>query len=899
MIVEEEDYLAHYGTPRKSGRYPWGSGGNITQRNRSFLDYIESLRGKGISDPEIAKGLDMTTTEFRAKNSIAKNEQKQSKIAMAQRLSDKGYSNRAVGERMAENGKALNESSVRSLLEAGRKDVVDVLQTVANMLREQVAEKEYVDIGSGVENHLVGVSQVKLATAVAILQEEGYKVHPVLTDQPGTRAGHKTKVKVLTPPGTTYKDVVTNLDKIKQIMEFSEDGGRSFLGLVNPLSLNSKRIDIRYAEDGGAEADGVLYVRPGVKDVELGGSRYAQVRVAVDGTHYLKGMAMYKDGLPSGVDIQFNTNKTSTGNKLDAMKPMKTTIDGKIDPDNPFGASIRRQIIVKDADGKDATTSAMNIVNEEGGWNSWSRNLSSQTLSKQSPTLAKTQLNMTYERSKNELDTIMKLTNPAVRVKLLNAFADGADSSAVHLEAAALPRSFWHVILPFNTIKETEVYAPTYRNGERVALVRYPHGGTFEIPELTVNNSHAPAKSVLGQASDAIGINSKVAERLSGADFDGDAVMVIPNNSNTIKTSPALIGLKNFDPRAAYPKYEGMKPMDARTKGVEMGKISNLITDMTIGKASTEDLARAIRHSMVVIDAETHNLNYKESARVNGIAQLKTKYQGSAKSGAATLISKATARADVPVSKARRLSKGGPIDPATGKKVFVKTDETYVNSKGKTVLKTTVSKKLAETDDAFTLSSGTVIEKVYADHSNKLKALANTARKEMVATTPMRINPSAKTAYSNEVKSLDAKLNLVLRNRPLERQALLIAGTQVSARRQANPQMSKDDVKKISYQALAAARARTGAQKNEIHITDGEWNAIQAGAISNNKLVQILNKADLERVKQLATPKTSLLMSSAKLQRAQAMANSGYTQADIADALGVSLTTLKKGLSDG
>jgi hypothetical protein len=137
--------------------------------------------------------------------------------------------------------------------------------------------------------------------------------------------------------------------------------------------------------------DGVIFVRPGVKDLSMGAAPYAQVRIAVDGTHYLKGMAVYKDDLPPGVDLQFNTNKSDTGNKLDAMKEVKRNKDdGSVDMDNPFGASISHQIGDRDHTGKiTKLTSVMNIVNEEGKWSEWSRNLSSQMLSKQRPALAK------------------------------------------------------------------------------------------------------------------------------------------------------------------------------------------------------------------------------------------------------------------------------------------------------------------------------------------------------------------------------------------------------------------------------------------------------------------------------------------------------------------------------
>ena len=865
MIIEEKDYLAHYGILRKSGRYPWGSGGNAEQRSKDFFSWLKDLRSQGMSDADIARGVGMTTTELRATNSIAKNAKKQSDIGMAQRLKDKGLSNVAIGERMG-----LNESSVRALLAPGVKDRADVLNATAEMLRTQVEKKGYIDIGSGVAEQR-GLTETKLRTAVAMLKAEGYEVHNVQVDQLGT--GNKTLVKVLAPHGTTYRDIASNKDKIQQIQDFSEDGGHTFLGIKPPTSVSSGRIAVRYGDEGGSEADGVIYIRPGIKDLDLGGSRYAQVRIAVDGTHYLKGMAMYKDDLPDGVDIQFNTNKAKTGNKLDAMKPLKD------DPDNPFGAVISRQ----------NESRTMNIVNEEGSWEGWSKSLSSQMLSKQSPTLAKQQLDMTYERRKDDLDEIMALTNPAVKKKLLEAYADSTDSASVHLKAAALPRQGSHVILPVQSLKETEIYAPNFRNGERVALIRYPHGGTFEIPELTVNNRHPEAKKLLGNARDAVGINHKVAERLSGADFDGDTVLVIPNNSGRVKSTPALEGLKGFDAKASYPAYEGMPKMSARTKGIQMGLVSNLITDMTIQGASTSELARAVKHSMVVIDAEKHHLDYKRSAIDNAIPSLMKKYQNRSQGGASTLVSRATARKDVKARKATF-----DVDKKTGKKIYRETGESYVDPKtGKTVFRMQRSTKLAETDNAHTLSSGTKIESVYADHSNRLKSLANQARRAAVNTDSTPYSPSAKTAYAKEVTSLNAKLNTALKNRPLERQAQLIANTVVKAKRDANPDMDSAELKKVKSQALAAARARTNAKKQQVVITDREWDAIQAGAISNNKLTNILNNADLDQVKKLATPKSQLLMTTAKTNRAKQMVASGYTQAEIADALGVSLTTLK------
>lgn len=887
MELNEEDYLEHYGILRKSGRYPWGSGETQEERNKSFLSTVDDLRKQGMSDTEIALSFNMTTTELRASRSIAKNAQKQADINMAQRLKDKGYSNVAIGQRMN-----VNESSVRALLAPGQKDKADILEATSSMLKDKVAEKGYIDIGSGVELH-IGVSSTKLSTAVARLQEEGYTIHYVKVEQLGT--GKQTTVKVLAAPDTSYSEVYRNRDNIQQIQNFTNDGGRSYIGIQKPLNVDSKRVGVRYAEDGGSDADGVIYIRPGVDDVSIGAARYAQVRIAVDGTHYLKGMALYKDDLPAGIDLQFNTNKSSTGNKLDALKPVKN------DPDNPFGAVVRQ--ITDPKTGK--VISAMNIVGgkpgmgEEGGWETWSKSLSSQFLSKQSPALAKTQLNMTFERKKSELDEINKVDNPAVRQKLLEGYADDADSSAVHLKAAALPRQGSHVILPVNTMKENEVYAPNFRDGERVALVRYPHAGLFEIPELTVNNRQPDAKKLLGNAKDAIGIHSKVAERLSGADFDGDTVLVIPNGNRNVKTEPALEGLKGFDTQHAYPGYEGMTKMSPSTKATEMGVISNLITDMTIRGATSSEKARAVRHSMVVIDAEKHGLDWKQSAVDNGISQLKEKYQGKKNAGASTLISKASSRLDIDARKPRPAAEGGPIDKATGKKVYVETGEHWLDKDGKVQYKKEQSKKLAETDDAHTLSSGTPIEKIYADHSNKLKNLANQARKQASQIKMTPYSPEAKVKYAEQVKTLEAKLNLSLRNAPQERQAQIVANSNVSKKRAANPDMDTDEIRKLKAQELAAARIRTGAKKTRIEITDDEWTAIQAGAISTNKLHQILNNTDLDKVKQLATPKSRDKLTSASRDRALLLLKNGYTQAEVADQLGVSVSTLKRDLSRG
>jgi hypothetical protein len=904
-----ESMLLHYGTPRHSGRYPWGSGKDdeTSKRNRTLIDQANELRANGLSETDVARALGMNTSDLRNLRTIARNEKKQEEIAMARKLKEKQLSNVAIAKQMTQAlGYSIGDTQVANLLKDSQARKVRVLDNVTNTLRKRVDEKEYIDVGSGIEYQL-NTTPTVLSAAIKRLKGEGYNLYnDIQIDQLGT--GKKTNMKVLTKPDKTWGDVVRNRDKISQINDYSEDGGLTTLNMVYPKSISSKRVGIRYEEDGGANADGVIYVRPGVKDVSLGGKRYAQVRIMVDGTHYLKGMAIEKDDLPDGVDLLFNTNKKNTGNKLDAMKPLKTVEKtGEIDKDNPFGATISRQIGKRDPLTQKLIgepTSVMNIVNDEGRWDQWSKTLSSQMLSKQKPALAKEQLDRTYKDRKDELDTILELTNPAVKAKLLGAYADGTDAAAVHLKAASLPRQKTQVLLPVQSMKTDEVYAPNFDHGESVVLIRFPHGGTFEIPELKVNNKNPEAKKLLGDAKDAIGIHPKVAERLSGADFDGDSVLVIPNNQGKVRTSAPLEGLKGFDPKSAYPPYEGMKPMTDHEKGVQMGLVSNLITDMTLGGASREELTRAVKHSMVVIDAEKHKLDWRRSERDNAISSLMATYQKSSQGGATTLISKARSPKTINERKLRTPGKGGHIDPMTGRLIYEDTGrtKTYVDNKGKqhTVPVTMQVAKLADTHDAHTLVSdkGTVIEKFYADHSNRLKDLANQARKESLGLKARRYNPSAREAFKADVETLDAKLNAALRNAPLERQAQVIANSTLRMKIQANPSLNtkegKAERKRVAAQALAAARARTGAEKKKFIITQSEWDAIQAGAVTANKLDKILTYADLDVIKKLATPKATVKLSSGDLSRAKAMHASGKTWAEIARVLGVSVSTIQK-----
>ena len=893
-----EDILMHYGMPRRSGRYPWGSGENPYQHSRDFLARVEELEKSGMSQKQIADELGITTTQLRVQKSMAKNERRADLVATAKSLRKDGYSLNEIAEKMG----YKNDSSVRSLLNEGAENNMNKAKVTADFLQELVDNKGMIDVGAGVESEL-GVSREKLNEALEILKLQGYEVYNRGLQQ-ATNPSQQTILKVLCPPGTEYKDVYKT-EKISSVVDYdkilTDDGTKVRPAFEYPASMDSKRLKINYAEDGGIQKDGVIEIRRGVDDLSLGDSHYAQVRILVDGTHYIKGMAVYSDDMPDGVDVIFNTNKKkgtpALGDKNNTvLKPIKN------DPENPFGSLIKEHGGQSHYISKDGTEklSLINKRAEEGDWGEWSDHLPSQFLSKQNMNLIEKQLKLAKADKAAEFDEICSLNNPTVKKALLETFANDCDSSAVHLQAAALPRQKYQVILPLTSIKDNEVYAPNYINGEKVALIRYPHGGTFEIPILTVNNKQKEGKKVLGNTpKDAVGINSKVAERLSGADFDGDTVMVIPiNNKVKITSTKPLEDLKDFDPKLEYGPGSTSVPykrMGKQQTQIEMGRISNLITDMTLKGASAKELARAVKHSMVVIDAEKHNLDYKRSEKDNNIAALRKEYQGRLKDNgkytesASTLISRAKGE------KAVLKRQGNPIINKDGSLSYkVADDLTYTDKKGKLVTRTQKSTQMAEVKDAYELSSGTAVENTYAEYANTMKALANKARKEMINTGNLKYSPQAKETYKAEVDSLKAQLNLAEKNRSRERDAQRKANVTIERKLASDEDLTKAEVKKIRQQAITSARNQVGAHRYDIQITDKEWEAIQSGAISENTLTKILKYVNIDDLRQRATPRTTNQLSNAKIAKISSMNASGYTTDEIAKALGVSTSTVRK-----
>lgn len=872
--------LYHYGTKYKSGRYPYGSGENPYQHDPfTFMDQVKKLKKDGLTEKEVADFFGMTTREFNAERSLASNKVRESRKVDIQNLLNQGYSKTEISQKLH-----IAPSTINSMLNAKPTRKYEITQATAEVLQKEVENSKYIDIGKGVATGM-GITQDRFDTAVQSLKNQGYEVYNIYVPQVFGKDQYTT-VKVLAAPGVTKKEVYDNRDKIGLVQsKFEEPNSLKSVNIYKPVkSIDSSRIAIRYGDQGGKDRDGVIELRRGAEGLDLGNSSYAQVRIAVDDKHFMKGMAVYSDDLPDGVDIRFNTNKKSGTPMESVLKPIEGSLDN---PLKAFGTSIK----------PGGQQGYINKVNEEGDWSKWSKTIASQVLSKQPVPLAKKQLNASRLEMEAEFQEIKSLTNPVVKEYMLEQFAAKCDKASIDLKAAAVPRQASHVILPAPSLKPNEVYAPNYKDGETVILIRYPHGGRFEIPELKVTSKNKEAEAQLGTATDAIAIHPDVAARLSGADFDGDTVLVIPNNNRAFKNSPAIKELQTFDPKVyQYPDISKAPVMKDQTKQLQMGKATNLIADMTLRGASIEEIVRADKYSMVVIDAQKHHLNYKQAYKDFNIQELVNEYQkhnyDDKAGGASTLITRASADVRVPARK-----RSYKPDPETGKYTYTPAkDRDYVDSKGRPKQKTDIVKGMETVEDAFELSSGTKMEAVYAEYANSMKDMAAKARIEAAHVEPFKKDPAAAKAYAPEVESLMSKINVAEAHAPKERKAQLLTQAAATLYKAENPELSKEDLKKFETRTLAEARSAMGGTKPPVEITDSEWEAIQNHAVSKQTVQRAMRFSDQDELKERAMPKNGPAVSSAMLSRARARLEAGYTLSEVADALGVSVSTLQKAL---
>ena len=947
--VGREIILKHYGVKRKSGRYPWDPSLHLP-KNYKFIEDRDEMKKRGLSDNEIAKQMGLSTTVYRSKVTIAKEELKQYNMQRISKLQSEGMIIDDIAKTIGTTGQTVRNylDEIKNPNKSARAQRVQT-EAVAQTLEDAVKRSKYIDVGKGVEIQM-GISKEKLKSGLNALVESGeYEVHNLRIAQV-TDKNNSTPVKVLTKKGVERSEIYKNMDKVRPVEEFAINGdARMFQQMERPKSIGWDRVHIRYAipegqkghgtNDDGAMMDGAMFLRPGVKDLNLGKASYAQVRIAVGDTHYLKGMALYGTeemfkGIPKGTDIIFNTNKTADKTPQEVLKELKKNPEGgaPIDGPNPFGATVKRQNTLVDAKGnpvykpgvkdrfgnKVPQIGSVNIVNEEGDWGSWSKALSAQFLSKQPTTVVHERLKATMKQVQDEYESIQKVTNPVIKKQLMESFVSDLESKQVHMKAAA-PKGFQgHVILPVPDMKENEVYAPNYKNGEKVVLIRYPHGGRFEIPELTVNNNSVARKMISKDSPDAIGIHPKVASKMSGADFDGDTAYVIPNNKGKFKSRDSLKELKNFDPNMYADKPGIFTPITKRYQQTLMGVVSNLITDMTLQGAPSNEIARAVKHSMVVIDAEKHKLNYKRSAEENGIDALMKRYMthvDKVKYGDLERYNPKTRRVDKVIDPDKLKKDLTPGKEYTSASTIISRHKQSVITDGYQVevpdpksksggtkmvwrnKKETYLVNMVKDANVFLGPNATKTEHHYADYINELKAFKNKVDSEMSGIKMPARDPKAAKIYAEEVLSMKDKVNQVKINRIKERQAQRMAEVSSKAeiaRRSEDEVLKKDEISRIKQQALNKARSMVGAERTPVTITDDEWDAVQSNAVSGTLLKELVSFMDDSQLKSLATPRANKQMTEARKSKAKALLANGYTIAQVAEALGVSSSTIGK-----
>lgn len=944
-----EIILKHTGVKRRSGRYPWDPLLHLP-KNYKFIEDRDELKKRGLSDNEIAKEMGLSTTVYRSKVTIAKEELKEYNMQRIAKLQSEGMIIDDIAKTIGTTGQTVRNylEEIKNPNKTARAKRVQT-EAVAQTLEDAVKRSKYIDVGKGVEIQM-GISKEKLKSGLNALVESGeYEVHNLRIAQV-TDKNNSTPVKVLTKKGVERSEIYKNMDKVRPVEEFAINGdARMFQQMERPKSIGWDRVHIRYAipegqkghgtNDDGAMMDGAMFLRPGVKDLNLGKASYAQVRIAVGDTHYLKGMALYGTeemfkNVPKGTDIIFNTNKTANKTPQEVLKELKKNPEGgaPIDGPNPFGATVKRQNTLLDSKGnpvykpgvkdrfgnKVPQIGSVNIVNEEGDWGNWSKALSAQFLSKQPTTVVHERLKATMKQVQDEYESIQKVTNPVIKKQLMESFVSDLESKQVHMKAAA-PKGFQgHVILPVPDMKENEVYAPNYKNGEKVVLIRYPHGGRFEIPELTVNNNSVARKMISKDSPDAIGIHPKVASKMSGADFDGDTAYVIPNNKGKFKSRDSLKELKNFDPNMYADKPGTFTPITKRYQQTLMGVVSNLITDMTLQGAPSNEIARAVKHSMVVIDAEKHKLNYKRSAEENGIDALMKRYMthvDKVKYGDLERYNPKTRRVDKVIDPDKLKKDLTPGKEYTSASTIISRHKQSVITDGYQVeipdpksksggtkmvwrnKKETYLVNMVKDANVFLGANATKTEHHYADYINELKAFKNKVDSEMSGIKMPARDPKAAKIYAEEVLSMKDKVNQVKINRIKERQAQRMAEVSSKAeiaRRSEDEVLKKDEISRIKQQALNKARSMVGAERTPVTITDDEWDAVQSNAVSGTLLKELVSFMDDSQLKSLATPRANKQMTEARKSKAKALLANGYTIAQVAEALGVSSSTIGK-----
>ena len=187
------EQISHIGMPRRSGRYPWGSGGEYTKA-------VNKMASQGFTEKEIAKALGISTTVLRNQKALAKAEEKEAMRLNVIRQKERGMSIAAIAREFK-----IPASTVSDLLKPGANLKFQIINSISNVLRKIIGEKRFVDVGDGAEVFME-VSRPKLDNAITNLRNEGYKLY-YLKQENLQAPGKVMTVKVLGAPDSTMGEL--------------------------------------------------------------------------------------------------------------------------------------------------------------------------------------------------------------------------------------------------------------------------------------------------------------------------------------------------------------------------------------------------------------------------------------------------------------------------------------------------------------------------------------------------------------------------------------------------------------------------------------------------------------------------------------------------------------------
>ena len=243
---------------------------NHFQSQGFVLISIPDIREEGRTETQIANELGLTTTQLRNAITYARKEEREYNREQVAGMKEAGLSNVEIGQRLG-----ISEGTVRNYISDNKSSKATSEQQLDNIekaLSDSLKQTGHLDVGVGVERQL-GVSRTKFNAVVNQMVENGdLYIHNIQIQRLNDPTKY-TIVKVLsTEPD--YLKVLKDSTNIGNLEYFSDDKAlESAKRFETPQMVDLNRIKIRYQEDGGADLDGLIEIRKGTEDLDLGNSQ--------------------------------------------------------------------------------------------------------------------------------------------------------------------------------------------------------------------------------------------------------------------------------------------------------------------------------------------------------------------------------------------------------------------------------------------------------------------------------------------------------------------------------------------------------------------------------------------------------------------------------------------------